>query len=165
MRSSPPSPSSHTSVTCNSERVLSKPAKHFKNRTGHFPPLPDSDSPQTHPTWEPQVTARGPCRAWQISPFKQRDSHHKILGISNKAARRQACSHLSHAVGHLQGQVLQDLPPDDVIADLLRCLARQNPAVELPGARLGLHQEVPLSAQNMSHSSATTHQPCSGRSL
>lgn len=65
-----------------------------------------------------------------------------------KASPLAHASHLSHTIGHLQGQVLQNLLPDDIVTDLLRGLAGQDPAVKLPRAWLGLHQEVALSAQN-----------------
>ena len=57
------------------------------------------------------------------------------------------CLHLLHVVGHLLGQVLQELLSDHVGADLLRRLAGEDSTVELPGPWLGLCQEVLLWAQ------------------
>ena len=57
------------------------------------------------------------------------------------------CPHLLYVVGHLLGQVLQELLSDHVGTDLLRCLAGEDLTVELPGPWLGLCQEVLLWAE------------------
>lgn len=55
--------------------------------------------------------------------------------------------YLLYTVGHLLGQVLQELLSDDVGTDLLRHLAGEDFAVELPGPWPRLCQEVLLWAQ------------------
>lgn len=63
--------------------------------------------------------------------------------------------HLLHIVGHLLGQILEELLSDDVGTDLFRCLASEDSTVELPGSGLSLGQEVLLWIQRewvvMSH--------------
>lgn len=57
------------------------------------------------------------------------------------------CPHLLYVVGHLLGQVLQELLSDHVGTDLLRHLAGEDLTVELPGTWPGLCQEVLLWAE------------------
>ena len=57
------------------------------------------------------------------------------------------CPHLLYVVGHLLGQVLQELLSDHVGTDFLRCLAGEDLTVELPGPWPGLCQEVLLWAE------------------